>query len=211
MKTFTNISITLAITLGLSAGALAGDQKPAAGAPAAPPMKKEMPEAKKAPEPAKKMEMPKPPVELAEMAKTLTGSWKCTGKAAMDPSDPTKMGDATMAMSFKLEPAKWWIKGEVSGKSGGVAFKGTMFTTYEAASKKWYRVMLDTMGGSETAWSTGMKDGKVVWEGEARGMMSGKTRTTEDVTNPKDVKMKSEMSMDGGKTWMTGWEASCKK
>jgi hypothetical protein len=209
MKT-TNILITTAMTFALTAGALAGDQK--AGAPPQPATKEKAPapEAKKAPEAMKAPEMPKPPQELADMAKMMGGSWKCAGKVAMDPSDPTKMTDASMNLTFKLDMDKWWLKGDMTGKAGPMKMKGTMYTTYEPTSKKWRRFMVDNMGGSEIGWSTGMKDNKVVWEGEMYGMMSGKTRMTEDVSNPKEVKMKAEMSMDG-KTWMTGWESTCKR
>ena len=73
MKTFTQIVITLATTMGLTGGALAGDPK--GGAPAQPakekaPEGKKAPEAAKAPEAGKKMEMMKPPQELADMAKS---------------------------------------------------------------------------------------------------------------------------------------------
>jgi hypothetical protein len=204
MKTFTQTSITLAMMMGLTAGAIAGDPK--AGAPA-------QPAKEKAPEAAKKMEMPKPPTEIAEMAKMAAGNWKCTGKAAMDPTDLTKMADMKMTMTMKLDLGKWWIKGDMNA-TGGMGFKGTMYTTFDPLAKKWIRLMVDSMGGSETATSTGMKDNKVVWDGEARSPMPGmaamKTRTTEQMS-AKETTLIGEGSMDGGKTWFKGWEASCKK
>ncbi len=218
MKLRTKISMTLAV-VGFAATAVAGDTKaPAGGAPA---KKEAAPEAKKAPEPAKdakaaepakKPEPPKPPQEVADLLKTLGGTWKCAGKMA-DPSDPSmsKMIDMKMNMSFKADLDKWWIQGTLTSP-GKPAFKGVMYATYDPTMKKWYRTMVDNMGGSETEWSDGMKDNKVVWTGDARGMGMGayKVRVTEEMVGPKETKMTGEMSMDG-KKWMTGWEASCKK
>ena len=164
-------------------------------------------DAKKA-EPPKKMEMPKAPAEVAALAKTLVGTWNCTGSAAMDMADPTKMTPMKLKMVMKLDADKAWITAAMTGSG----MKMNAMTTFDAQSKKWYRILTDSTGGSETAWSAGVQAGKVVWDGEARGMgmKPWKARTTEDMSNPKEVKMTGEMSMDG-KTWMKSWEASCKK
>lgn len=169
------------------------------------------PEAKKAPvkaEPPKKMEMPKPPAEVAELAKGIVGTWNCTGNAAMDPTDMTKMTPTKMKMVMKLDPAKAWITAAMTG--GGMTMN--MMSTYDTQSKKWYRIITDSTGGSETAWSAGAQNNKVVWEGEGRGMnmKPWKTRTTEEIVSPKETKLVGEASMDG-KTWMKTWDASCKK
>lgn len=209
MKTLTQISITLAMTLGLTSVAMAGDPKPPAPAPKKEEAKKEdaKKEEKKA-EPAKKMEM-KAPAELADMAKMMTGSWKCTGKAT-DPADMSKMIDMKMAMTMKLDLDKWWIVTTMTSPM----FKGVSYTTYDPAGKKWYEFMMDSMGGSEATTSMGVKDNKVVWEGDSRSSMmpAMKVRNTHDMSTPKEgVKMTGEMSHDGGKTWMKSWEAVCKK
>ena len=147
------------------------------------------------------------------MAKTMVGSWKCTGKAAMDPSDMTKMMDTKMTMKMKTDLNGWWIVGSMDG---GPMFKGTMYVTYDPTAKKWVSMMVDSMGGSEMTTSMGMKDNKMVWEGEGRSSMPGhtsmKVRSTHDMSDAKaGVKMMGEMSMDGGKTWVKGWESTCKK
>jgi hypothetical protein len=212
MKTFTQISISLALTLGLGSVALAGD---AAKAPATP-AKKEAPpaDAKKAPEAPKKMEPMKAPQELADMAKMMAGTWKCTGKAAMDPADMSKMSDMKMTMKMSLDTAMggWWLKGTMDA---GAAFKGEEYVTYDPSAKKWIQMMRDSMGGSELKTSMGMKDNKMVWEGDSRMPMAGmgamKSRETHDLSDMKTgAKMMGEASMDG-KTWMKVWEATCKK
>jgi len=218
MKSFTKISIALAMTVGFTTVAIAGDAK--APAPAPTPAKKEEPkkeepkkeEAKK--EAPKKMEPMKAPAELTEMGKMVSGTWKCTGKAAMDPSDPSKMTDMKMTMKMSVDTAMggWWIKGTMDA---GAAFKGEEYVTYDPTTKKFVQFMRDSMGGSELKTSSGVKDNKVVFEGEARmpmpGMSAMKSRETHDMTDMKTgVKMMGEASMDG-KTWIKVWEATCKK
>ncbi len=202
MKT-TQILISLGLTLGLGSAALAGDAK--APAPAPTPAK----EAAAAP---KKMEPMKAPQELADMAKGMVGNWKCTGKAAMDPTNPTAMTDMKMTLKMSTDMGGWWIKNTMDA---GKMFKGEEYITYDPTAKKYISMMRDSMGGSEMKTSMGMKDNKMVWEGDARsampGMTAAKSRSTVDMTDPKaGVKMMGEYSMDG-KTWMKGWEASCKK
>ena len=204
--------LTIAILL-CGATAMADDPKKAPDMKKAPePAKKDDTAAKKdAPKDApKKAEMPKPPKELEDMAKSMSGTWKCTGKGAMDPADMTKMSDITGTMTAKLDMDKWWVRGDWTGKSNGMTMKGTMFTTYDPTAKKWTRVMIDNGGGAEWATSTGMTGTKMVWEGEMHGMgMTAKTRSTEDIT-AKEVKITSEGSMDG-KKYATVFEMSCKK
>ncbi len=209
MKKIMFAIVTCATSVAFAQGAGSGAAK-------APEMKKaDAPktDAKAAPADAKKaepkkMEMPKAPAEVAELAKQLVGTYNCTGSAAMDMADPTKMTPMKLKMVMKLDADKAWITSAMTG----VGMKMNAMTTFDAQSKKWYRILTDSMGGSETSWSAGAQAGKVVWEGEARGMgmKPWKTRETEDMSNPKDVKMTGEMSMDG-KTWMKSWEASCKK
>jgi len=201
MKSFTNVSIALAMTVGFASVAVAGDAK--------------APDAAKAPakEAPKKMEMPKPAPEMVEMTKQWVGTWKCTGKAMMDPSKPTEMSDMKMTMKFAADKAMggFWITGNMDSPM----FKGMLHATYDATTKKFYSLMIDSWGGSQTMWSAGAKDNKMLWEGEARmpmpGMSAVKVRETHDMTDMKaGMKMKGEMTMDG-KTWLTGWEATCKK
>ena len=210
MTKLTLAMITFASSVALAQGAGSGAAKapeakkadaPKADSKAAPA------DAKKAEAP-KKMEMPKPPAEVAELAKTVGGTWNCTGSAAMDPTDPTKMTPMKLKMVMKLDADKAWVTGAMTG--GGM--KMNTMTTFDANSKKWYRILTDSTGGSEIAWSSGPQNGKVMWDGEARGMgmKPWKTRETEDMSNPKEVKMTGEMTMDG-KTWMKSWEATCKK
>jgi hypothetical protein len=71
------------------------------------------------------------------------------------------------------------------------------------------------MGSGGMEWSTGLpagaKEGKMTWEGDSHGMgMMMKTRTTEEIS-AKSQTITSEMSMDGGKKWVTGMTMTCTK
>ena len=203
MKTQILIALAFAATPALADTPKAPDAKKAPDA-AKPDAKKPdpKPEAKKA---------PTPPTELADAAKAMAGTWKCTGKGAMDPADMTKMTEMKGTMSAKLDLDKWWIHGDYTATVTGMpgTMKGTMYTTYDAASKKWTRVMMNNMGGFDTATSTG-GTGKVVWEGDMHGMgMTMKSRSTEEMS-AKEMKISSEMSMDG-KKWVASFEMTCKK
>jgi hypothetical protein len=92
-------------------------------------------------------------------------------------------------------------------KKGGYKFES--YRTFDG--KKWHGVMVDNMGGSEVSTSDGPKENKVVWESMSRGPMGeAKSRHHEEMVG-KELKMWGEWSMDKGKTWVKGYEATCKK
>lgn len=206
--------IALAALL-LSTTALAdshSEKKDAAKKPA-PAADKPAPVAAAKPAPAAAA-MPTPPAELAGMMKMMAGNWKCTGKGAMDPANPANMTEFKGTYKAALDLDKFWIKGDWTGTAGKIKMKGVMYVTYDAATKKWHRIMLDNMGMSGWESSAGLPagatEGKVVWEGESRMMgQTIKGRSTEEVT-AKSMKMTVEMSPDG-KKWATGMEMTCTK
>lgn len=206
MNKLTFAIITCATSVAFAQGAGSGAAKaPEAKKADAPKAEKAPVEAKKA-EPPKKMEMPKPPAEVAEMAKGIAGTWKCTGN--LYAPDGASM-PAKMTMVNKLDADKAWIVSTLTG----LPTKMQMMATYDTNSKKWYRIITDGTGSSDTSWATmAAPGGKIVWDGEGRGfgMKPWKSRLTEEPVSPKEVKMMGEMSMDG-KTWAKGWDAVCKK
>ena len=195
-------TMILTATLAFSTSVLADTPKPDAGKKA-PPKEEVKPAA---------MPMPKAPQELADMAKAMGNgaTWKCAGKGAMDPMKPTEMAEMKGTYKGTLDLDKFFIKGEWTGAMGKMNMKGLIYTTYDGASKKWWRASMDNMGGAETSTSTGMAAGKMVWEGEMHAMgMTMKTKSTEEMKD-KEFHLTSEMSMDG-KKWITGFEMTCKK
>lgn len=160
-------------------------------------------EAKAAPAPAMAAPPPPPP-EIKVMLKAQAGTWKCTGTGMGQPMKAT--------MKSKVDLDGFWIQDAFEGTMGKTKFKFVAFTTFDGASKKWRRVMVDNMGGQAMGTSDGLKDGKVTFNMDVMG--GGQTammKDTVDMTDPKLVKSSGEMSMDKGKTWNKSYEMSCKK
>jgi hypothetical protein len=199
MKTF---SLSLITLFGLGAVSLADAPK----------------EAKKEPPPAVKMETPKPPAELADYGKAMSGTWKCKGQSSRDGKT---MIDVTATITNKLDTDldKWWLHSSFAATMGKESYKFTGFTTYNASEKKWNRYSVDNMGSAEWASSSGPSGDKTVWEGESHtqmaGMSSAKVRHTEEVKDRDKtttiVHMFGEMSFDKGKTWLKSYDATCRK
>lgn len=205
----------IAVAMTLAFGGVALAQPGSAAKPADPkagtPAKPADPKAG-APAPAA---APKAPTEVADMAKAMAGNWKCAGKMAMDPANPANMTDFKGTFKAALDLDKYWVKGEWTSTMGKMKSRGIMYITYDAAAKKWYRHGVDSMGMGSMEWSTGLpagaKEGKQVWEGDNHMMgMMMKGRTTEEVA-AKSMTVTSEMSMDGGKKWVTGMTLTCTK
>jgi hypothetical protein len=198
MNTFSRVAIALVGMTGLvAAQPKAADPKMADPKMADPKMAGGMPEMK-------------PPAELANVAKAAAGTWRCKGQG-MEPS--MKMVDMTGTMKMKLDLDKWWIHASFESKMGKEPFRFESFTTFDPASKKWKRVMVESGGGWSSGESAGMKDNKIDWELTSHSPM-GETmfRDHEDMSDPKaGVKMWGEFSMDKGKTWTKVYEMTCKK
>jgi hypothetical protein len=183
------------------------DAKPADAKPAdAKPADAKMADAKM----ADAMPERKPPAELVAMAKAAAGTWRCKGQG-MDRA--MKMVNMTATMKLKLDLANWWIHGSFDSKMGKEPFRFESFTTFDPASKKWKRVMVETGGSWSSGESAGLKDNKVDWDLVTHSAMGeAMFRDHEDMSDPKaGVKMSGEFSMDKGKTWNKVYDMTCKK
>lgn len=153
----------------------------------------------------------KPPPELAEMARSATGTWHCKGQG-MDHNQ--KMVDMTATMKLRLEVASWWIHGSFESRVGKEPFTFEAFTTFDPRSHKWNRVMVESGGNWSSGDSSGLKDGKIDWEltTHSSAMGDGMFRDHEDLSDPKaGARMWGEFSPDRGKTWVKVYEMACKK
>ena len=155
-----------------------------------------------------------PPAQLATLAKAIAGTWHCKGQG-MDMA-AGKMADMTATMKMTSELNGWWMHGHFESKMGSMPFVFESYTTFDPASKKWKRVMVETGGGWATGESAGMQAGKVDWELKTHspmpGMSEGMFRDHEDMSDPKvGAKMSGEFTPDGGKTWQKVYEMTCKK
>ena len=164
----------------------------------------------------KKMEAPKPPQEIADMMKAMTGSWKCegtfsgmTGGAAMK---------YTSTMKPKTELNGFWVHEAVTiTPSDKKAMPGNFmieaYMTYDSAAKMWRRVEMMSDGGLMVGTSSGMKDMKMEmtgtnWSSHGESMM----KTSIDNSDAKKgIHIVGQMSMDKGKTWTALFDETCKK
>ena len=180
------------ISLVLSTAALAAPDPKAAGAPVPPPP------------PAGP---PKPAQELTDMAKAMAGTWKCTGKAEMG----GVTGDIKGTVAHKTDLDGFWMVSSLTATAGKGTFHSTFLTTFDPGSKRFYRMTANGHGGHSTTWGTAGGT-KTSWEGD--GYWAGNThklRGTEEMVSAKEVHIIGEYSDDGGKTWKTDHDVTCKK
>lgn len=160
---------------------------------------------------------PKPAKELTDYAKAMSGTWSCKGQSL---DHTNKMADTTATLKVKLDVDSWWLHSSFEAK-GKEPFHFEEFITYDAVSKKWKLVMVETGGEWNNGESNGPADGKFDFAitshlpGWLAQAMGGKTETMfrnhEDSSDPKaGLKMSGEVSMDG-KTWMPVYNLTCKK
>jgi hypothetical protein len=190
----TKLSFVMVALAGL--GGVAVAQKAGSGAPATD---------------AKDMYEMKAPAEIGEMAKQMAGTWKCKGQG-IGP-DMKTMVPMTGTMKSKLEMENWWIHDTFDSAMGKNKYHFDSYVTYDANSKKWHRVMLESGGGWSTGDSAGMQGGKIDWDLTANSMMGqAMFRDHTDASDPKaGVKTWGEVSMDKGKTWTKVYDVTCKK
>jgi hypothetical protein len=193
---------------------------PAAKTPAPAPAAK-TPAPVPAPAPAAKMPAPVPapavakveprvpPPELAEMAKTSAGTWRCKGEELDHTGAKAAM---TATSTVRLDLDKSWLV-ETMDIKGRLPFKMVAYTTYDPPTRKWRRHGVMTHGGQLVGTSDGMKDSKLTWKIDLiTPMGAGMMREHTDLTDPKaGMKGWGEMSLDRGKTWLKVYEMTCRK
>jgi hypothetical protein len=123
------------------------------------------------------------------------------------------MVDMAGTMKSKLETENWWIHDTFDSTMAKSKYHFDSYATYDANSKKWHRVMLESGGGWSTGDSAGMQGGKIDWDLTANSMMGESMfRDHTDASDPKaGVKSWGEVSMDKCKTWTKVYEMTCKK
>lgn len=158
-----------------------------------------------------KVEMPKPPAEIAAAAKAMA-RMTCKG-TGMSPAD-MQMADVTGTATAKTDLDGWWIRQDLTMKVGKgkamTTMKMTRFMTYDAKAAKWKVIDLDNSGGTDVG-SADMKDGKFEMQADMTSPMgAGMFKDHGDMSDKKNIKMWGEMSMDKGKTWNKVYEVTCK-
>ena len=115
-----------------------------------------------------------------EKLKQLEGTWEAAVKM---PGLPDSKG----TMVYKMDVGGLWLVGDYQGTFGGMAFKGKGLDSYDAASKKYVSVWVDSMSTVPMI-SRGEFDptGKVLtMTGESQGP-DGKVVKMKSVTEMKD-------------------------
>ncbi|MEW6051501.1 MAG: DUF1579 family protein [Candidatus Zixiibacteriota bacterium] len=173
-------------------------------------------------EPAKpsgeQMQMPPmgPPEEMKQLA-FLEGTWDVVSNfnISMDPTkEQWQESKATAVYSYIVDGAAMQCvyDGGADMMPGMPPFKGFMLQAYNRETKKWQATWVDNMSGSISLYTGTHDAGKSVLEGE--DMMGGQkwwTRMTSYDETPGAFKWKMEMSMDGGKTFVTSGTATYTK
>ena len=154
-----------------------------------------------------------PAPELVAAAKAMKGKWKCSGNMTM-PDGSSRASVSTMKAGVDLD--KMWITMEMvekKSKTNPNPMHMKMFRSYNAASKTWTSLMMDNMGYSGRETSTDVMGGKMTFTGTTE--MDGKSMMMKDMEEPdaatKAIHVWGEFSMDKGKTWMKGYDISCKR
>lgn len=144
---------------------------------------------------------PKPPPEIADMVRSLGGTWRCDGTAG---KDKVKLTQTTRA-----ELDGWWVHGTLAGGK----LKLEAFTTFSPADKKWHRVVVLNDGSQQIGTAEPMKDMKMDFTLDASGPGGG--AQLKDHLDASDLKRGlhawGEMSSDRGKTWQPAYDLLCRR
>jgi hypothetical protein len=154
--------------------------------------------------------MPGPAHEIADLAKLVTGAWKCSGS----------IGDRKLpvvgTMTSKLELGGSWIHESMALTAGdpktGMTVTLEGFNTYSAASKTWRRLAVDSIGNHYVGTAPATADHKFEWTMEVTQPAGPSVlqRVHTDMSNPgKGVAIAVDESTDHGKTWIPGLSATC--
>jgi hypothetical protein len=156
------------------------------------------------------MKPPTPPKEIADMGKTMSGTWKCKGTGFMPDG---KKVELTGTMKSALEMNGMWIHDTYDATMAGSPFHFESYTTYDGTGKHFHRIMAESDGG--LAEGEGHMNGttKLDYELDTHGPHGdGKFKDHIDWSDMKaGVKATGEMSMDKGKTWVKVYEQTCTK
>jgi hypothetical protein len=133
-------------------------------------------------------ELPKPGKQHDHL-KRLVGAWDAE----------TESGKGTM--TYKMGLGGLWLIGDFEGEFGGMKFQGKGLDTYDAATKKYRSVWVDSFSTSPRTMEGNLdKDGKVMtMTGEGRGP-DGKPVKFKSITEIKDadtLNFSLFMEMDG--------------
>lgn len=151
-----------------------------------------------------------PPAEMKALG-WLVGDWDFTSKMKMDPASTDWMDSkGTATYSYMFDGATMIM--EIEQPMMGMQFKGGGFQCYDRETKMWQMSWTDNMSGRLSTYTGTHSNDSTVFTGE--DIMGGQkmlTRMTSYNESPTSYDWKMEVSMDGGKTFMTMMESKYTK
>ena len=145
------------------------------------------------------------PSALADAARALAGTWRCSG--SVYGPDGAAASEVTVDVRLDGGLDEAWLQTVFAVASGKYKYKFTSYRTFDSSSSKWVNVIVDNLRGHAVSRST---DG-VTWTGDSSGPIGTmKIRDTETIVAPGKVKMVGQYSLDGS-NWSTGYDLSCDK
>ena len=137
-------------------------------------------------------ELPKPGPEH-EVLKHWEGTWEVTMKAGGM--------ESKAAVTYKMELGGMWLVANIEGEMMGAKFYGKGLDSYDAATKKYVSVWVDSMGGRPLVMDgTYDKDKKsLTMAGEGPGMDGKPTKYKTVTTMPDEDTMNVTMWVGAGK------------
>lgn len=144
-----------------------------------------------------------PPDEIKKMAAETVGNWDVVMKYKMDPSAADWMeAKGTAEFSTICDGAAVVMK--FDSEMMGMPMHGVSTTVYDREAGEWVESWVDNMAARMSVYRGHMEGDMLITQGE--DMMQGMkylSRNTVFNRTPGRYEWKAEMSMDGGKTWMT--------
>ena len=145
------------------------------------------------------------PSALADAARALAGTWRCSGSVYGPDGAAASEVSVNVRLDAGLDEA--WLQTTFAVATGKYKYKFASHRTFDSSSNKWVNVIVDNLGGHAVSRST---DG-VTWTGDSSGPMGTmKIRDTETFISPGKLKMLGQYSLDGS-SWSTGYDLSCDK
>ena len=153
----------------------------------------------------------KPAPEMAQMTKSMVGTWKCDGQSA-DMGKPT-MHPIKSTMKMTSELGGHWIMvnyDEQKTKENPMPFSFKEVIGFDKEKKQFQRMFVDNMGGHAMFHASPATDGKMEWNGEAQmGPMTMKMKDVITMKSDKEVAVDVTVEQDG--KWMPVANMTCKK
>jgi hypothetical protein len=153
--------------------------------------------------------MARPTAEVAELAKALIGTWRCTGTLPGAREDDPAI-ELTAVLRYRFDVEKVWLHDELEAKTDAASWRLEGFVTYDPSVKAWRRVGIGGDGGYLIATAPAVKDHLLTWDGTIEGPRGAASlRERVDLADPKALKLTRERSTDQGQTWAPTLQLSC--